>query len=159
MLLAGTDKRFECTGGQGALVWSWTGAWTCPTAACQHAWWNARAAGDPLWLYSHCYSRRHVSVGVSISVPLCCSSVISLSLHCVFAFSALTLLVGWQEGHPTLVACKKTWVVECWCGYLSGARCRLACGELMSLPLTVSCFSKIQIDFTFLVPAQSGSPG
>jgi len=31
--------------------------------------------------------------------------------------------------------------------------------QLMPLPLTVSCFSKIQNDFTFLVPAHSGSPG
>jgi len=31
--------------------------------------------------------------------------------------------------------------------------------QLMQLPLTVSCFSKIQIGFTFLVPAQPGSPG
>jgi len=30
--------------------------------------------------------------------------------------------------------------------------------QLMPLPLTVSCFSKIQIDFTFL-PAHPGSPG
>ena len=30
--------------------------------------------------------------------------------------------------------------------------------QLMSLPLTVSCFSKIQIGFTFLVPADLGSP-
>ena len=30
---------------------------------------------------------------------------------------------------------------------------------LHSLPLTVSCFSKIQIGFTFLVPAHPGSPG
>jgi len=29
----------------------------------------------------------------------------------------------------------------------------------MPLPLTVSCFSKIQICFTFLVPAHPGSPG
>jgi len=29
----------------------------------------------------------------------------------------------------------------------------------MPLPLTVSCFSKIQIGFTFLVPAYPGSPG
>jgi len=40
----------------------------------------------------------------------------------VYAFSALTLLVGQQEGHP---ACKNR-VVGCWRGYLSGARCRLA---------------------------------
>jgi len=31
--------------------------------------------------------------------------------------------------------------------------------HLMLLPLTVSCFSKIQIGFTFLVPADPGSPG
>jgi len=31
--------------------------------------------------------------------------------------------------------------------------------QLMPLPLTVSCFSKIQDGFTFLVPAHPGSPG
>ena len=31
--------------------------------------------------------------------------------------------------------------------------------QQMPLPLTVSCFSKIQIGFTFLVPAHLGSPG
>jgi len=31
--------------------------------------------------------------------------------------------------------------------------------QLMPLPLTVSCVSKIQIGFTFLVPAFPGSPG
>jgi len=31
--------------------------------------------------------------------------------------------------------------------------------QLMPLPLTVSCFSKIQIGFAFLVPAHLGSPG
>jgi len=31
--------------------------------------------------------------------------------------------------------------------------------RLMPLPLTVSCFSKIRIGFTFLVPAHLGSPG
>jgi len=44
------------------------------------------------------------------------------ALLCVF--SALTLLVGWQEGHPAF----KKLVVGCWCGYLSGARCRFAYG-------------------------------
>ena len=71
-----------------------------------------------------------------------------------FAFSALTLLVGRQEGHP---ACKKTehWdagVVIC---LERGADLHMA--QLM--PLTVSCFSKIQIGFTFLVPAHPGSRG
>ena len=31
--------------------------------------------------------------------------------------------------------------------------------QLMPMPLTVSCFSKIQIGCTFLVPAHLGSPG
>ena len=31
--------------------------------------------------------------------------------------------------------------------------------QLVSLPLTVTCFSKIQIGFTFLVPAHPGGPG
>jgi len=31
--------------------------------------------------------------------------------------------------------------------------------QLMPLPLTVSCPSKIQIGFTFLVPAYPGCPG
>jgi len=38
-----------------------------------------------------------------------------------------------------------------------GADLHLA--QRISLPLTVSCFSKIQIGFTFLVPAQPSSPG
>ena len=72
------------------------------------------------------------------------------------AFSALTLLVGWQEGHP---ACKKLeWrgagVVIC---LERGADLHMA--QLMPLPITVSCFSKIQIGFTFLVPAYPGCPG
>ena len=72
------------------------------------------------------------------------------------AFSALMLLVGRQEGHP---ACKKTerWgagVVIC---LEQGADLHIA--QRISLPLTVCCFSKIQIGFTFLVPAHPGSPG
>jgi len=83
-----------------------------------------------------------------------------MNLQCIVtsdicAFSALTLLVGRQEGHPA----RKNWEVGCWCDYLSGARCRLAYAQLMPLPLTVSCFSKIQIGFTFLVPAHPGNPG
>jgi len=31
--------------------------------------------------------------------------------------------------------------------------------QLMPLPVTVCCFSRIQIGFTFLVPAHMGSPG
>jgi len=62
--------------------------------------------------------------------------------------SALTLLVGRQEGHP---ACKKTewWDADVLICLERGADLHMA--QLMPLPLTVSCFSKIQIGFTFLV--------
>ena len=66
------------------------------------------------------------------------------------AFSALTLLVRRQEEHP---ACKKlSGGVLAWLSVCSEV-------QLMPLPLTVSCFSKIQIGFAFLVPAHLGSPG
>ena len=71
-------------------------------------------------------------------------------------FSALTLLVGRQEGH---LACIKT---EWWGAGVVICLERdadLHIAQLMRLPLTVSCFSKIQIGFTFLVPAHPGSPG
>jgi len=38
-------------------------------------------------------------------------------------------------------------------------RADLHMAQLMPLPLTVFCFRKIQIGFTFLVPAHLGSPG
>jgi len=38
-------------------------------------------------------------------------------------------------------------------------RADLHMAQLMPLRRTVSCFSKIQIGFTFLVPAHLGSPG
>ena len=64
------------------------------------------------------------------------------------------LLAGRQEEHP---ACKKQrWgagVVIC---PERGADLHIA--QLMPLPLAVSCFSKIQIGFAFLVPAHPGSP-
>ena len=97
------------------------------------------------------------NISVAIFHALACFPVIFSTLGLVqIAFSALTLLVGWQEGHP---ACKKTewWgtvVVIC---LERGADLRMA--QLMPLPLTVSCSSKIQIGFTFLVPAYLGCPG
>jgi len=64
------------------------------------------------------------------------------------AFSALTLFFGRQEGHP---ACKNEWwgngMVIC-----LERDADLHMAQLMPLPLTVSCSSKIQIVFNFLVP-------
>jgi len=62
-----------------------------------------------------------------------------------YAFNALTLLVEWQEGHPT---CKKlsggAGVVIC---PEQGADLHIA--QLMPLPLTVSCFSKSRLVLPF----------
>jgi len=65
----------------------------------------------------------------------------------------LTLLVGWQEGHP---ACKKTewWGVDVVICLELGADLHMA--QLMPLPLTVSWLSKIQIGFYL---SGTGSPG
>jgi len=74
-----------------------------------------------------------------------------------FSFSALTLLVGWQEGHPIRPVKNSSGGVLAWlfvwsemqtCMRPSWCHCH-----------SFSCFSKIQIGFTFLVPAHLGSPG
>ena len=89
-----------------------------------------------------------LEVPLDITVPL--PAFAAVCHAAALAFSALTLLVGWQEGHP---ACKK---IEWWgAGVIvcleRGADLHMA--QLMPLPLTVSCSSKIQISFAFLVPA------
>jgi len=53
----------------------------------------------------------------------------------------------------------KNWVVGYWRGYLTERDADLHMAQWMPLPLTVSFFSKIQISFSFLVPAHLGSPG
>jgi len=63
--------------------------------------------------------------------------------------------IGWQEGHP---ACKN-WVVGCWHGRLSGARCRLAYGPANA---TVTRCLLLQWNpdwFYLLVPVHLGSTG
>jgi len=109
---------------------------------------------------SHCSRRsanRHPPSGVGSMTSAFRIMIIIITTYIVqsFAFSALTLLVGRQEGHPV---CKKTewWgagVVIC---LERGADLHMA--QLIPLPFTVSCFSKLQIGFTFLVPAHLGSP-
>jgi len=60
------------------------------------------------------------------------------------AFSALTLLVGRQEGHPAFekLSVGGAGMVIC---LEPGADLHTA--QLMPLPLTISCSSKIQIGF------------
>ena len=93
---------------------------------------------------------------IKVSTMKNAGSPFSVAMCYPYPFSALTLLVGWQEGQP---ACKKS---EWWgvgvviCLERDG---HLHMAQLMPLPLTVSCFSKIQICFIFLVPTHPGSPG
>jgi len=67
------------------------------------------------------------------------------SVH-FFAFSALTLLVGRQEGHP---ACKK--LSGGMLQWLSAWGADLHIAQQMPLPLTISCSSKSRLVVTFLV--------
>jgi len=122
---------------------------------------NALCIGLTLNLFEHLLVRiaivrsawRQPNISKNTST-VSCDLVLKIFLKCALHVSALTLLVGRQEGHP---ACKNS-VVGCWCGCLErGADLHMA--QLMPLPVTVSCFSKIQIGFTFLVPAYPGSPG
>jgi len=70
--------------------------------------------------------------------------------------SALTLLVGRQEGHP---ACKKqSGGVLAWLSVWGEVQTCIW-PKLTPLPITVSCFSKIQTNFTFPALAHPGSPG
>jgi len=74
------------------------------------------------------------------------------------SFSALTLLVGQQEGHP---ACKK--LSGRMLAWLSRMSCRLAYGQADATATHYLLLQQIQIGFTFLVftflvPAHLGSP-
>jgi len=65
--------------------------------------------------------------------------------------------VGWAAGRASGLQKTEWWgagVVVC---LEQGADLHMV--QLMPMPLTVSCFSKIQIGFSFLVPAHLGSPG
>jgi len=81
-----------------------------------------------------------------------------ISIHMCTMFSLSVLWRCWLGGRKGIRPVKN-WVVGCWRGYLSGARSDLHMAQLMPLPLTVTSFSKIQIGFTFLVPAHLGRPG
>ena len=93
--------------------------------------------------------------GIVCPVKSRCCRQLFVFVYDTHSLSALTLFVGRQEGGP---ACKKlSGGVLAWLSVWSEVQtCIMA--QLMPLPLTVSCFSKIQIGFTFLVPAHPGSP-
>ena len=62
--------------------------------------------------------------------------------------------VGWVSGRPSDLKNLELWVAGVVVCLERGADLHMV--QLMPLPLTVSCFSKIQIGFTFLVPAHRG---
>ena len=66
-------------------------------------------------------------------------------------FSALTLLVGQQEGHP---ACKKNWVLVCWWWHFDWSFARLI-APVVTITSIILSSNNIQN----LVPANPGSPG
>jgi len=103
--------------------------------------------------------------GCLISLFLCLHLFLLLVFAWLLLFFQITL--GWADLLSVLWHCwaagrassrKKKWLgvgmVVC---LERGADLHTA--QLMPLPLTVSYFSKLQIGFTFLVPAHLGSPG
>ena len=72
---------------------------------------------------------------------------------CLQCFDA----VGWAAGKASGLQKTEWWGAGMVICLERGADLHMA--QLMPLPLTVSCFSKIQIGFTFLVPAHPGCPG
>ena len=152
---------------------------------------SANAVGSSAWTNSDAafstVTNGHIDVWPSLTssgtLPYITVTTVLWPLSCYLnAFSALMLLVGWQEGHHThthpfngplsgtaaqptasthwrhILPVKTEWwgdgMVIC---LEQGADLHMA--QLIPLPLTVSCFSKIQIGFTFLVLVHPGSPG
>ena len=72
----------------------------------------------------------------------------------IYPFSALTLLVGRQEGH---LACKKNWVLVCWWWHSDWSFARLVAPVVTTTSVILSS-NKIQ-NGDILVPANPVSPG
>ena len=92
------------------------------------------------------------------------SCILSLVEYGPFTFTLRAILPSvlwccWLGGRKGIRPVKN-WVMGCWHGYLSGARCRLAYGPAdATATRCLLLFSKIQIGFIFLVPAHLGRPG
>jgi len=93
------------------------GFWCMLNADCYYTWYLL------CWLFcffllqnEHCFACRR-----SITHNLYKQCHMTELTFFILAYSALTLLVGRHDEHPA----SKNWVMRCWCGYLSGARCRL----------------------------------
>ena len=137
------------------------------------------------WMQTECHMAAHHQPKQRVLLPS--TSAIAVHYYCLvlwciniflltYRYSALTLLVEQQEGHP---ACKKLssgvlawlsawsevqtciWPSWCHCHSLSLAsvKSRLVLPVWYAQPNTTHGHSKIQIGFTFLVPAHPGIPG
>jgi len=79
--------------------------------------------------------------------------IVAYVLQCLQCFDD----VGWAAGRASGLKKTERWVAGMVICLERGADLHMA--QPVPLPVTVSCFSKIQIGFTFLVPAHPGSPG
>ena len=135
--------------------------WTVQTPFCS---WNITQLLQALW-FGVCLNCQ-MSSGVCVPAwtsrnVVLCSSWISDDLIFLtdVGFSMPSVLwCCWLGGRKGTRPVK----TERWCAVVvicleRGADLHMA--QLMPLPLTVSCFSKIQIGSTFLVPAYPSSPG
>ena len=106
-----------------------------------------------------CHLEPHMS---TTSMAFILASTFPAEVCCIHKSSLLSYMctsglqcfdtIGWAAGRASAYG-----GVLAWLCLERGAELRKA--QLMPLPLTVSCFSKIQIGFTFLVLADPGSPG
>ena len=124
-----------------------------------------------VWCWSGCSRRRDKAVSQRpASIWRSCwklDLVRSISVSCIishlhFEFAVCTLpSVLWRcwLGGRKGIRPVKNWVVGVGMVICLERGADLHMAQLMPLPLTVSCFSIIQIGFIFLVPTHSGSPG
>ena len=73
------------------------------------------------------------------------SSKLLIAARAIFPFSALTLLVGRQEGHP---ACKKkNWMLVCWWWWYDWSFARLI-APVVTTTSIILCFNKQRLRLT-----------
>ena len=90
----------------------------------------------PFWMQSCVGPRNHVLFRVHTGTTW----RIQLNNQCLLAMQAVATI--------TVTTCLFCWVVGCWHGYLSGARCSFAyrpLAQLMPLPVFISCSSKSRL--------------
>jgi len=83
---------------------------------------NATTSFTAYWFCSHLHESWSNLVWYFVLRPKCgITSRFAYQTGLTLTFSASTLLAGRQKEHPACI----NWLMRCWSGYLSGARCRL----------------------------------